>query len=95
MMPGFGPIVREVEPNRHLVGAGDADSWCLVVEPTAVGRTRLISRWRQDWPKHLATYVWIALADPGAFVMEQKMLRTIKRLAETRPSGPRRSEVPA
>jgi hypothetical protein len=95
MMPGFGPIVREIEPNHHLVSAGEADSWCLVVEPTAGGRTRLISRWRQDWPKSLGTYVWIVLADPGAFVMEQKMLRTIKRLAETRPSRARRSEVRA
>jgi hypothetical protein len=95
MMPGFGPIVREVEPNQHLVSAGEADSWCLLVEPTADGRTRLISRWRQDWPKSLGTYVWIALADPGAFVMEQKMLRTIKRLAEMRPSRVRRSGVKA
>jgi hypothetical protein len=95
MMPGFGPIVREIEPNHHIVSAGEADSWCVVVEPTAHGRTRLISRWRLDWPKSLGTYVWIALADPGAFVMEQKMLRTIKRLAETRPSRARRSEVKA
>ena len=95
MMPGFGPIVREIDPNQHLVSAGEADSWCLLVEPTADGRTRLISRWRQDWPRSLGTYVWIALADPGAFLMEQKMLRTIKRLAETRPSRARRSEVKA
>ena len=95
MMPGFGPIVREIELNHHIVSAGEADSWCLVVEPTAHRRTRLISRWRQDWPKSLATYVWVALADPGAFLMEQKMLRTIKRLAETRPSRARRSEVKA
>ncbi|HEX6399545.1 MAG TPA: hypothetical protein VF108_03625, partial [Actinomycetota bacterium] len=40
------------------------------------------SRWRQDWPKTLGTYVWIALADPGAFLMEQKMLRRIRDLAE-------------
>jgi hypothetical protein len=44
--------------------------------------TRLISRWRQDWPKTAGTYVWLVLADPGAFVMEQKMLRRIRDLAE-------------
>jgi hypothetical protein len=42
----------------------------------------LISRWRQDWPRSAGTYVWIALSDPGAFLMEQKMLRRIRELAE-------------
>jgi hypothetical protein len=42
----------------------------------------LISRWRQDWPRSAGTYVWIALSDPGAFLMEQKMLRQIRELAE-------------
>jgi hypothetical protein len=87
MLPGVGPIVRDIEPNRHIVSGGEADSWCLSVEPTPDGRTRLISRWRQDWPKTPATYVWIAVADPGAFVMERKMLRTIRHLAKQRGDG--------
>jgi hypothetical protein len=82
MMPGFGPVVREIEPNHHLVSAGDADSWCLLVEPAPDGRARLLSRWRQDWPKSVGTFVSIALADPGAFIMERKMLRTLRYLAE-------------
>jgi len=82
MLPGFGPVVREIEPNHHIVSGGEADSWCLLVEPTPDGGTRLISRWRQDWPKTVGTYVWLAVADPGAFVMEQKMLRRIRDLAE-------------
>ena len=82
MMPGIGPVVREVEPDHHLVAASEVDSWCLLVEPSDDSRrTRLISRWRQRWPMTPATYVWIALADPGAFVMEQRMLRTIRALA--------------
>jgi hypothetical protein len=68
--------------NRYIVSRGETDSWCLLVEPTPDGRTRLISRWRQDWPKTASTYVWLAVADPGAFVMEQKMLRRIRDLAE-------------
>jgi hypothetical protein len=84
MLPGMGPVVREIVPNHHIVSGGEADSWCLLVEPTPDGRTRLISRWRQDWPKTASTYVWLALADPGAFVMEQKMLRRIRALAEKR-----------
>jgi hypothetical protein len=96
MLPGMGPVVREIVPNHHIVSGGEADSWCLLVEPTPDGRTRLISRWRQDWPKTASTYVWLALADPGAFVMEQKMLRRIRALAEKRgrrggsPQGPSR-----
>ena len=82
MMPGVGPVVREIEPNHHIVSGGESDSWCLLLEPTHNARTRLISRWRQDWPKTAATYVWMALADPGAFLMEQRMLRTIRDLAE-------------
>ena len=82
MLPGLGPVVREIVPNHHIVSGGERDSWCLLVEPTPDRRTRLISRWRQDWPKSAGTYVWIALTDPGAFLMEQKMLRRIQQLAE-------------
>jgi hypothetical protein len=82
MLPGLGPVVREIVPNHHIVSGGETDSWCLLVEPTADGRTRLISRWRQDWPKSAGTYVWLALTDPGAFLMEQKMLRRIRDLAK-------------
>ena len=82
MMPGFGPIVRAIEPGVSIVSAGESDSWCLLVEPTGDGRTRLISRWRLDWPRSLAVSVWIAVADPGAFIMERKMLLRIRDLAE-------------
>jgi hypothetical protein len=84
MLPGVGPVVCEIAPNHHIVSGGETDSWCMLVEPTYDGRTRLISRWRQDWPKSVGTYVWIALSDPGAFLMEQKMLRRIRALAEGR-----------
>jgi hypothetical protein len=82
MLPGIGPTVREIRRGHSIVSGGESDSWCLLVEPTGDGRTRLISRWRQRWPKTIGTYVWIAIADPGAFVMEQKMLRTIRHLAQ-------------
>jgi hypothetical protein len=82
MLPGMGPVVREIVPGQHILSGGESDSWCLLVEPTPDGRTRLISRWRQDWPRSVGTSIWIALADPGAFLMEQKMLRTIRDRAE-------------
>jgi hypothetical protein len=87
MFPGFGPTVREIEHDHHILSSGDADSWCLLVEPRPGGCTRLISRWRLDWPKSIGAYVWSLIADPGAFVMERKMLRTIRTLAERNAKG--------
>ena len=82
MLPGLGPVVREIGPEHHILSGGDADTWCLLVVPTADGRSRLVSRWRQDWPKGLGTFVWTLVCDPGAFVMERRMLRTIRNRAE-------------
>jgi hypothetical protein len=92
MLPGMGPVVHEIVPDRYIVSRGETDSWCLLVEPTPDGRTRLISRWRQDWPRTAGTYLWLVLADPGAFVMERKMLRRIRDLAEE--DGPVRRSAP-
>jgi len=83
MAPGLGPRVRAVEPNRYLL-AGDAAGgiWCLALYPLGDGRTRLVSRWRIRWPITLATVFWVLVSDPGAFVMERRMLLGIKRRAE-------------
>jgi hypothetical protein len=82
MGPGMGPAVRALEPNRYLV-AGDREggSWCLALRPVA-GGTRLVSRWRVRWPLTPATIFWVLLSDPGAFVMERRMLKGIKARAE-------------
>lgn len=86
MLPGFGPVVREIERDHHILSGGETDTWCLLVEPTD-GRSRLVSRWRQDWPNSFGTFVWTLVSDPGAFIMEQKMLRTIRSLAEEQRAG--------
>ena len=82
MLPEMGPRIRELQPNRHLV-AGDQESgsWCLALYPTVNG-CRLVSRWRVNWPLTVATAFWILLSDPGAFIMERKMLKGIKVRAE-------------
>ncbi len=79
MLPGFGPTVRELVPNHHFV-AGDveAGTWCLAIYPEGPG-SRLVSRWRQNWTAGgLGAKFFISIADPGAFLMEQKMLRTLR-----------------
>jgi hypothetical protein len=35
-----------------------------------------------SWPLTLATTFWILLSDPGAFIMERKMLKGIQARAE-------------
>jgi hypothetical protein len=79
MLPGMGPRVRAIQPNRYLV-AGDAKGgiWCLALYPTA----RLVSRWRVNWPLTPATAFWILLSDPGAFIMERRMFKGIAIRAE-------------
>jgi hypothetical protein len=82
MGPGMGPAVRALEPNRYLV-AGDREggSWCLALRP-GDGGTRLVSRWRVRWPLTPATVFWVLLSDPGAFIMERRMLKGIKERVE-------------
>ncbi len=87
--------VLAVEPEQHLVlGATDvidylACTWAFGLYPLDGARTRLVTRVRArvhwlgvvratrwyQWP------TWL-LIDPGAFVMERKMLIEIKRRAE-------------
>ena len=82
MGPGMGPAVRELAPNRYLV-AGDREggSWCLALRP-GDGGTRLVSRWRVHWPLTPATVFWVLVSDPGAFIMERRMLKGIKERVE-------------
>jgi hypothetical protein len=54
----------------------------IALAAVAAGGTRLISRWRARWPLTPATAFWILLSDPGAFVMERKMLKGIKARVE-------------
>ncbi len=57
-------------------------SWCLGLYPMDGGRTRLVSRWRPKFEMTPATFFMSALAEPGTFIMEQKMLRTIRDRVE-------------
>jgi hypothetical protein len=80
--------VKAVAPGRFLVlgppdAISDLDStWALVLYPAPDGTTRLVSRVRARLPRSLRGVLWLALLDPGQFVMERKMLLEIKRRAE-------------
>jgi hypothetical protein len=82
MVPGMGPTVRRMQPHRFLLCGGDRDTWCLGLYPEDDGTTRLVSRWRQAWERGLGTAFWLMISDPGAFVMERKMLLNLKARIE-------------
>jgi hypothetical protein len=82
MLPGMGPRVRELRRGHYLMAGDDQGGiWCLALHPTA-GGCRLVSRWRVNWPLTPVTAFWILLSDPGAFIMERRMLKGIKARAE-------------
>ncbi|MCP4222803.1 MAG: hypothetical protein GY773_05620 [Actinomycetia bacterium] len=80
MMPTMGFVVAAIEPNRHIVSLleDESTSWCLALYPTETGGTRLVSRWRPKLDMSPASFFLSALAEPGTFIMEQKMLRNIR-----------------
>jgi len=93
-MPGYAMRVERLDPERALVvrSTNHAWVWSFELRP-AGGHTRLISRNRFDTAalpvKDKLAY---PLVEPGSWVMERKMLRTIKeraeRLARASPSSP-------
>lgn len=99
----FGPegypyqVVTQVVPGRTLVmRAADPKSgepadatWVFHLEEEGPGRTRLITRSRNDYgPGLVPVLIWKGIVAPIHFIMEQKMLRGIKQRAEARARQP-------
>jgi hypothetical protein len=85
MMPTMGFVVESVDEPRSIVSVLEdgSTSWCLALYPAQHGGgTRLVSRWRPKFELTPATFFMIALSEPGSFIMEQKMLRTIRDRVE-------------
>lgn len=84
MMPEMGFVVKEVEEPHSIVSVLDdgSTSWSLGLYPDNGHGTRLVSRWRPKFERTPATMFMTALSDPGAFIMEQKMLRSIRDRVE-------------
>ena len=85
MMPTMGFVVESIDEPHSIVSVLEdgSTSWCLALYPDEEGSTRLVSRWRPKFEKTLATFLMTALSEPGTFIMEQKMLRTIRNNVET------------
>jgi hypothetical protein len=83
-MPGYAMRVERLDPGRALVFRSSNQAWVWSFELRPVnGHTRLISRNRFD-TSALAVKDKLAypVIEPGSWVMERKMLLTIKQRAE-------------
>jgi hypothetical protein len=73
--PGQAPPMR---PGDYLV-----TRWGFYLRPLPDGRTRLIERWAADFaPNWFNRVAYGIFLEPGAFLMERKMLLGIKERAE-------------
>ena len=84
-------FVKAVEPNSFLVLGPPptpelAVTWTIALYPRWDGSTRLVSRCRARLPRGSKGLFWLALLDPGQFLMERKMLLEIKKRAESSAS---------
>ena len=83
-MPGYKMRVERLDPERAMVIRSSSLAWLWAFElrPTD-GHTRLISRNSFDTSK-LRAQDWLAypVIEPGSWLMERKMLLTIKQRAE-------------
>ncbi len=94
---GFGPSVSILDPERALVLGGPPDAngsqatWGFYLHQTEDGVTRVIERGRHAVGDGTLAKLGFGpyLIDPVSFVMSRRMLKTIKRLAETAPWRPR------
>jgi hypothetical protein len=83
-MPSYAMRVERLEPERALVVRSSNLAWVWSFELRPAGRgTRLISRNRFDTARlSIGDRLAYPIIEPGSWVMERKMLLTIKRRAE-------------
>ena len=79
-----GWFVERLEPNRALVLKDTmGGSWSFILKPISEDRSRLIIRARGAAPQSLQGSVFqYGVMEPAHFIMERKMLLTLKELAE-------------
>lgn len=79
--------VARLEPERHIVllietPEGERISWAFTIRETGFGKTRFVVRLRGPHARGIGILADEFLTGPAHFVMERKMMLTIKRLAE-------------
>jgi hypothetical protein len=83
-MPGYAMRGERLDRERAMVVRSSDGRWVWAFElRPADGRTRLVSRNRIDTSCYRAKdWLGYAVMEPGSWVMERKMLLTIKKRAE-------------
>ena len=83
-MPGYAMRVERLDPERAMVTRATNGAWVWAFELRPSGRgTRLVSRNRISWAGWGARdWLGYPVMEPGSWVMERKMLLTIRDLAE-------------
>ena len=78
------PVAAVDKPHALILGGNPGGSWTLFLEPVNGGTaTRLISRQRNNFEPSIGNFIiWRVMTEPISFIMEQKMLREFKVLAE-------------
>ena len=77
-----GPDEAPQEPGDFFKGE-IAASWAFIVEPLSATSSRLLIRWRASWRETIpAAFARAFLLEPAHFVMEEGMLRGVRRRAE-------------
>jgi hypothetical protein len=78
------PVVEVDKPHVLVLGGAPGGSWAIYLEAINGGTaTRLISRQRNDYEPTFGNFIiWRVMTEPISFIMEQKMLREFKDLAE-------------
>ena len=80
-------VVKAIETNKTLVlgppkEIAMACTWAFCLYPLDANHTRVVSRVRARLPRTPTGLGWFLLLDPGQFIMERKMLLTLKQRAE-------------
>ena len=84
-LPGYAMRVERLDRERAMVirSTNDAWVWAFELRPVGERRTRLISRNRIDRSGWTARdWIGYPLMEPGSWVMERKMLLTIRDRAQ-------------
>ena len=78
------PVATVDKPHVLVLGAAPTGSWAIYLEAINGGTaTRLISRQRNYAEPSIGNFIiWRVITEPISFIMEQKMLREFKDLAE-------------
>lgn len=80
-----GWFVVEMEKNRALVLRDEIEqgSWAFILKPINENQTRFIARVRGNKPQNLIMKAFFyGIFEPAHFIMERKMLLTLKQRAE-------------